>query len=67
VEGVFRELAKAFVSSGRQPSVAQMHTMYKTLEKNMPRILSDAAARDPFSARAFKDIVVFCTALAQNI
>ena len=66
VEGVFRELAKAFVRAGRQPSVKQMHLLYDNLARVMPRLLTDAAATDPFNARAFRDIVVFTTALAQS-
>jgi hypothetical protein len=67
VEGVFRELAKAFVRADRQPSVKQMQSLYDRLTPVMPRILTDAAATDPFNARAFKDIVVFTTALAQGL
>lgn len=67
VDGVFRELAKAFVRSERQPSVVQMHTLYDKLTATMPRILTDAAATDPFNARAFRDIVVFASALAQSL
>jgi len=66
-EGVFRELAKAFVRTGRQPSVKQMRTLYDRLTANLPRILTDAAATDPFNARAFSDIVVFTSALAQSL
>ena len=67
VEGVFRELAKAFVRTGRQPSVKQMHSAYRRLTANLPRILTDAAATDPFNARAFSDIVVFTSALVQSL
>jgi hypothetical protein len=67
IEGVFRELAKAFVRAGRQPSVNQMRSLYNKLTSVMSRILTDAAAIDPFNARAFRDIVVFTTALAQSM
>jgi hypothetical protein len=67
VEGVFRELAKAFVRTGRQPSVKQMQSLYNRLTENLPRILTDAAATDPFNARAFSDIVVFTSVLAQSL
>jgi hypothetical protein len=67
VEGVFRELAKAFVRADRQPSVREMRLLYDGLSPVMPRILTDAAAADPFNARAFQDIVVFTTALAQDL
>jgi hypothetical protein len=65
VDGVFRELAKAFVRTGSQPSVKQMRGLYNKLTATMPRILTDAAATDPFNARAFSDIVIFTSALAQ--
>ena len=66
-EGVFRELAKAFVRADRQPSVKQMRFLYDRLTSRLPRILADAAAPDPFHARAFRDIVVFSTALARSL
>jgi len=66
-DGVFRELAKAFVRAGHQPSVKQMRTIYNKLVPSLPRILTDAAATDPFNARAFSDIVVFASALAQSL
>jgi hypothetical protein len=67
VEGVFRELAKAFVRADRQPSVRQMRFLYKKLAAILPRILTDAAASDPFNARAFRDIVLFTAALARSL
>jgi len=65
--GIFRELAKAFIRSGQQPSVTQMHSIYEKLTATMPRILTDAAATDPFNARAFRDVVIFTAALAQSL
>src|SRR5258708_34603297 len=41
VEGVFRELAKAFVRADRQPSVREMRLLYDGLSPVMPRILTD--------------------------
>jgi hypothetical protein len=67
VEGVFRELAKAFVRIDRQPSVQQMRFLYEKLEISLPRILTDAAVSDPFNARAFRDIVILTTTLAQSL
>jgi hypothetical protein len=67
VDGVFRELAKAFIRSDRQPSVQQMRFLYDKLEQTMRRLLTDAAATDPFNARAFQDTVVFTTALTQTL
>lgn len=65
-DGIFRELAKAFVRTGRQPSVAQMRGIYDTLSATLPRILTDAAATDVFNARAFSDVVIFASALSQQ-
>ena len=56
VEGVFRELAKAFVRAGRQPSVTQMGFLYDKLALTMPRILTDAAAVDPFNPERFETL-----------
>jgi hypothetical protein len=67
VDGVFRELAKAFVRADRRPSVRQMQFLYEKLTLSMPRFLTDAAATDPFNARVFQDTVVFTTALAQTL
>jgi len=67
VDGVFRELAKAFVRVNRQPSVQQMRFLYEKLELSLPRILADAAASDPFNARAFRDIVLLTANLAQSL
>lgn len=64
-EGVFRELVKAFVRLDRQPSVKQMQDLFSGLSSVLPRIMADAGVTDPFNARAFKDIVVFTSALAQ--
>ena len=66
VEGVFRELAKAFIRVELQPTVMQMKAVYDKLEANLPRILADGGATDPFNARAFSGIVVFASALAQS-
>ena len=67
VEGVFRELAKAFVRSDKQPSVLQMRSLFDELAFTLPRILTDAAASDPFNARVYRDIVLFSAALAQTL
>jgi hypothetical protein len=43
-----------------------MQFLYNGLTLTMPRLLTDAAATDPFHARVFRDTVVFTTALAQT-
>jgi hypothetical protein len=45
-----------------------IHDMSRAeLTSTMPRLLTDAAATDPFNARVFRDTVVFTTALAQTL
>jgi hypothetical protein len=45
-----------------------IHDMSRVeLTSTMPRLLTDAAATDPFNARVFRDTVVFTTALAQAL
>src|SRR5436305_6946478 len=66
-EGVFRELAKAFVRVTRQPTVKQMHTIYEKITSAMPTLLADAGTNDPFQARVFKDISVYAGALADEL
>lgn len=65
IDGVFREIAQAFVRSDRKPTVQQMRSLYDDLAVNLPRILTEAASRNPFNARAFTDIVFYLSALAQ--
>jgi len=47
-EGVFRELAKAFVRATRQPTVKQMQTIYEKITNALPKLLADAGTNDPF-------------------
>lgn len=67
VEGVFRELAKAFVRTRQQPTVVQMRTIYKKVRKTLPQFLTDAGAKNPFQARVFQDISVYASALADEL
>src|SRR3989440_4860733 len=65
-QGIFRELAKAFVRATRQPTVKQMLTMYEKVTNALPKLLADAGTNDPFQARVFKDISVYAGALADE-
>ena len=56
IEGVFRQLANAFVSRRLQPSVQQMWRIYRDVRRSLPAILKTAGARTPFEARAFRDV-----------
>lgn len=66
-EGVFRELATAFVRVTRQPTVKQMQAIYEEITTEMPKLLADAGTDDPFQARVFKDISVYAGALADEL
>jgi hypothetical protein len=57
VRGVFGALCEIFVRKTRQPSVQEMYRIYRVLRRNLPTILSQAGARDPYSARVFRDLI----------
>ena len=67
IDGVFRELAKAFVRSKRQPTVQQMRIIYDRIVLVMPKFLADAGASDAFQSRVFQDISVYSSALADEL
>ncbi|HEV2350614.1 MAG TPA: hypothetical protein VG028_12290 [Terriglobia bacterium] len=58
VSGVFRELTNAFVRNKRQPTMKQMQAVYEALHRAIPRIKRDAGARNLFSARVFKELII---------
>ena len=66
-DGVFRELAKAFVRETRQPTVIQLRTIYQEIRSTLPRFLDNAGSDDPFQARVFQDVSVYAGVLAQRI
>jgi hypothetical protein len=66
-EGVFRELATAFVRERRQPTVKQVETIYQKIRIAMPKFLNNAGTKDPFQARVFKDISVYAGAMADEL
>jgi len=66
-EGVFRELASAFVRKSRQPSVQEMRRIFEGLKKGLPEILHRAGSNTPFQARAFRDLCVYASALAEQV
>ncbi len=67
VEGVFRELAKAFVRINRQPTVKHMTAVYHRINNLLPKFMADAGAKDPFQARVFHDVSVYAGALADEL
>lgn len=64
VDGVFRELAKAFVRITKQPAVPDMRTIYERTADVLPKFLADAGSEGPFQARVFQDIIVYAGTLA---
>ena len=67
VDGILRELAKAFVRRRRQPTVARMRLVYDTCLVQLPEILQQAAASSLFNARALQEIVIFASELANQL
>lgn len=57
VRGVFGTLCEIFVRKTRQPSAEEMYRIYLVLRRNLPRIMRQAGARDPYGARVFRDLV----------
>jgi hypothetical protein len=58
IAGVCRELGNAFVGSARQPSAAEMATIYRKLRAQLPSVLKTAGAKDAFNARVFRELSV---------
>ena len=67
VDGVFRELAKAFIRLTRQPTVRQLRTIYQEIKDTLPKFLDAAGSEDPFQARVFQDISVYAGVLADRL
>lgn len=57
VQGVFGALCDVFVRKTRQPSVQEMYRIYLVLKRNLPRIIRQAGASDPYGARVFRDLI----------
>lgn len=67
VDGVFRELAKAFVRSKKQPTVQHMRTIYDRSTTVLPKLLADAGSEGPFQARVFQDLIVYAGTVADEL
>jgi hypothetical protein len=57
VRGVFGALWDVFEQKTRQPSVQEMYRTYLVLRRNLPTIMRQAGARDPYGARVFRDLI----------
>lgn len=58
VRGVFAALCDVFVRKTRQPSVQEMYRIYRVLRRNLPRIMRQAGATNPYGARVFQDLIL---------
>ncbi len=67
VQGVFRELANAFVRARPKPTVLQMMQIYRILRSELRLTLNSAGAKNPFNARVFSDLCLIASAAANEI
>jgi hypothetical protein len=58
IEGLFGALCDIFVRTTRQPSVQEMRRIYRVLRRNLPMVMKQAGAKDPYGARVFKDLIL---------
>ena len=65
VSGVFRQLRNSLVKSKYQPSVQQMHTIYRDVRTASPLVMKYAGATSLFEASVFKRLVVLATEYAE--
>jgi hypothetical protein len=64
IDGLFGRMCSAFVRAERQPTVAQMKTIYRALRRKLPELIRDSGAGSAFEARVFKDLCVIAKAKA---
>jgi hypothetical protein len=67
IQGVFREMCNVFVRGRRNPTVADMMEIYRTLRSELKNILRQAGADSPFNARAFQDLCTVASAAANRL
>ncbi len=65
-EGVLREISNALIAAQRRPSVDSMLRFLDEVRDRLGRIIEDARAETPYSARVFSDLVVFTTELVKR-
>ena len=56
VQGIMRELCNAFVRPHYQPTVPEMMSIYRIVNRQLATIMADAGAESLFEARAFQDL-----------
>jgi hypothetical protein len=67
VHGVLRELGNFFVRGGNQPTLDEMKKIYRILRGDFKRVLRQAGATHPFTARVFRDLCVLANAAAKDL
>jgi hypothetical protein len=67
LNGLFAQLADAFVRADRQPTVAQMWVIYHKLRGWLPQVLRISGADTVFRARPFSDLSTFASAVADDV
>lgn len=66
ISGVFRELCNCFVRRREQPSVQQMHGIYRAVKGSLPEIWRRNGTPSPYQSRVFKEICVVAEASARR-
>ncbi len=67
LNGLFGQMADAFVRADRQPTVAQMWTIYRKIRVWLPEVLKGSGADTVFRARPFSDLSTFASAVADEV
>ncbi len=65
-EGIFREIGNALVRTARQPAVQDLRIVHESLRALVREIIDRTAAKSVFEARAFRQLVVEASMLADN-
>jgi hypothetical protein len=66
-EGIFREIGNALVRTARQPTVQDLRIVHGDLRAIVPEIIDRTAAKSLFEARAFQQLVVEASVLADKM
>lgn len=67
LNGLFGQMADAFVRADRQPNLSQMWSIYRKLRAWLPKLLKMSGADTIFRARPFTDLSTFASAVADEV
>ncbi len=62
-KGVLREISNALIGARLRPSVSDLLSLLKQVQRKLNRIMSAAGAETPYSARVFHELVFFARKL----